>query len=129
MEQELVQAFVDFLSAIVPILATIVLAWITKQVSIIWANFKAQNPERAYQVEQAAKFGADFAEQLGVKGRVEDYAHSKKGAAMDAAKEWLRLNGYSKVDIDKLSSALDKAIEVVLFRDKEDYPSNEPVSK
>lgn len=125
MEQQLIQAFVDFLSAIIPILVAIVLTWITKQAAGLFERLRERNPDLAYQLEQAAKFGVDFAEQLDLKGRVEDYAHTKKDAAMDAAKEWMTAQGYGNTDLTKFSDALDKAIEVILFRDADEYPHKE----
>lgn len=116
--EQLLQAAVNLLAALLPYVLLPIIAVTGVWVKARWEEFKLNQPEYIQRlIDDAARFGADFAEKIELSGIVEDYAKSKKQAALDAARSLLREKGYENVDL----SVLDAAIEVVLFRNPDRY--------
>ncbi len=114
---DFVQAAVNVVTFLLPYILMAVLAplglWVVSQ----WNNIKASQPEQVRNLlEMAAKFGADFAEKVGPS--LKATGKEKLHLAIEAAEKWAKLQGYN-VELD----LLEAAIEGILFRNPEDYPS------
>lgn len=107
----------NLLLAFLPVLASLaagaLFAWLRKT----WAQFKAEKPDVAWILEQAASMAVAAAEQAGAAGYITD----KKNYALDMAQAYLDAQGI-KINLD----LLDAAIEAAVFNE---INGKKPVSK
>lgn len=116
--EQLLQAAVGLLAALLPYVILPIVAVTGVWFKTRWEEFRLNQPEYIQKlIDDAARFGADFAEKIELSGIVEDYARTKKQAALEAARQLLKEKGYENVDL----SVLDAAIEVILFRNPDRY--------
>lgn len=112
---DLVQALVDLIAALLPVILPILFGRLVVWGKARFEQIKRHQPEWVKAaIEEAAYFGADFAEKVGPS--VSAYGEEKMHLALDAANDWLKQQGYN-ID-DKL---LRSAIEGVLFNHPEKY--------
>ena len=115
---DLVQAAINVLPLAITLLATLgvgarIAVWFLER----WNEFKVTQPEYIQALlEAAATFGADFAEKVGP--QLEVYGKEKLKLAEEAGERWLASQGYV-VEL----ALLREAIEGVLFRNPDKYPS------
>lgn len=105
--QKLVEQLV--LNAI-PLLVPLVIAWVVRLLTQVWSEFKANRPEVAYYVESAAEFAVTAAEQVGLSGKLSEFADSKLDYAMEMAQRWLAENNVKYIDIDLLRAAIEAEV-------------------
>lgn len=116
--EQFLQSAVNVLAALLPFVILPIIAVTGIWFKTRWEEFKLNQPDNIQRlIEDAAKFGADFAEKIDLSGIIEDYAHTKKDAALEAARSLLKEKGYEHVDL----SVLDAAIEVILFRNPDKF--------
>ncbi len=108
--EKLLVAFVSFA-------APLAVAWLFAQFKLVWAKFKAEKPDTAWLLEQAASMAVKAAEQA----NVAQHLDSKKDYALEVANKWLAAHG---VPIDTF--LLDAAIEAAVF---DELNKNKPQPK
>ena len=95
----------NILLAFLPVLASLaagaLFAWLRKT----WAQFKAEKPDVAWILEQAASMAVAAAEQAGAAGYITD----KKNYALDMAQAYLDAQGI-KINLDLLDAAIEAAV-------------------
>lgn len=95
----------NILLAFLPVLASLaagaLFAWLRKT----WAQFKAEKPDAAWILEQAASMAVAAAEQAGAAGYITD----KKNYALDMAQAYLDAQGI-KINLDLLDAAIEAAV-------------------
>lgn len=95
----------NILLAFLPVLASLaagaLFAWLRKT----WAQFKAEKPDVAWILEQAASMAVAAAEQAGAAGYITD----KKNYALDMAQAYLDAQGI-KISLDLLDAAIEAAV-------------------
>ena len=116
-----IQSFITIVAIALPLLG---LGAIFAKV-VVWGKgeferIRREQPEWVQGlIDAAVLLGAEFAEKIDVAGMLEQYGRDKKTLALNAAREWLAAQGY---DIDL--SLLDAALESILFRNPEKFPSS-----
>lgn len=114
----LMQAAINVLAWALPIVLAAIGGRIAIWFAARWRDFKLSQPENVQRVlEDAAKFGADFAEK--VAPAMQLMGKEKMEAAIGAAMKLLAAKGYS-VD----SAPLYEMVEVILFNNPDKYPSS-----
>ena len=101
------------LVAILPIVASAVVGLLYTMIRAKWAEFKGNQPQWGYAIEQAASLAIKAAEQAGAAGYVDD----KKKYALDVAERWLKLNRVP-IDLDLIDAAIEAAVFKELNQDK-----------
>lgn len=94
-----------FLTALAPVLATLVATWLVAKLRVAWAEFKEFQPDVAFHLEQAAEFAVYAAEQAKVGKLIED----KKVYALGVAEKYLAAKGFT-VDLDLIAAAIEAAV-------------------
>lgn len=127
MENMQPQPVIDLAQAAINVIAFVITLAVSAGIVgkvMIWVRgkfeeFKATQPENVRKlIEWAVMTAAEFVEKLELSGQLEDYARSKKNLALDYAKQLLLAVG---LDVDL--SVLDAALESILFRNPQKFPS------
>lgn len=104
---DVLSKFVEsFLVALAPVLASLVVAWVSLQVKAMWAKFKEKNPEISYYLEQAAQMAVIAAEQANLSG----LAIEKKEYALAIAEKYLEETLGLQIDLDLIAAAIEAEV-------------------
>jgi len=118
--ENFMQSLLDFLAETLVIVVPVLVTAVSAAVVRIWAGVMRGLPDTYRNaLYEAAELGADFAEVLGLRGRLAEYGHDKFHVAMTVAEDYMRQQGYRNVDLVILGAA----IESVLFSNPESYHS------
>jgi hypothetical protein len=105
----------NVLMGFVPVLASLLVAYLFAQFKLAWAKFQAARPDITSQMEWAARIAVNAAEQAGSAGIIA----GKKEYALDFAEKWLKAQGFT-VDLHLLDGAIEAAVYEELNKDKSD---------
>lgn len=112
--QPLIDAFwatvQSLLVTVTPIVVLYIGGKIVKLVADLWADFKAQNVDAAYQVEKAVRIAMKAAEQSALIGEIEKLGTAKKEYAIAFAQDWLAKQGV-KVDVATLAKLVEANVQ------------------
>lgn len=103
----------SFLTAVVPLLASMLVAWAAPKVIQVWKDLKAGNPEEIYLLEQIAAMAVNAAEQEAIAGYIAD----RKEYAVSVAEMFLKNHGI-KLDISVIAAAIEAAVKQELNPEK-----------
>ena len=95
----------NLIMAFVPVLASMLTAWLIAQTRLVWQKFRNAQPDITDQVEWAARTAVSAAEQAGAAKLIED----KREYAIGVADMWLNSKGL-KVDIEMIEAAIEAAV-------------------
>jgi hypothetical protein len=104
----------NILMAFVPIIASLVAAWLFAQFKLAWVRFQERRPDLAGNMEWAARVAVQASEQAGAAKLIDD----KKQYALQVAETWLRLRGFKTIDLFALDAAIESAVYAELNSDK-----------
>lgn len=99
---ELVQGL---LLAFMPVLASMVAAWLFAQVKSAWLNFKEDHAANYWVIEGIASIAVKAAEQAAVAGLIAE----KKDYAVEIAQQYLLERGL-KINLDVIEAAIEAAV-------------------
>lgn len=90
-----------------------------------WNEFKHSQPENIQNLlTTAVELAIDFAEKIDAAGLLEEYATTKKEAAKDFVRNWLRVQGFYSEAIDQhVEAVIDGLIEALLKRREDAWES------
>lgn len=115
---QIIQALVNLIATLVPLVLPVIIGLVTKWVKDRFEELKMSQPENVQQaIEWAVRIGAEFAEKIGPV--LEAEGKDKLEIALERAERALADLGY---DIDP--SVLEAALESVLFRNPDKFPSS-----
>lgn len=103
----------SLLIAILPVLASMLVAVLGAQFKLLWAKAKSYNPDMTDMLEWAARIAVHAAEQAGAAELITD----KKAYALDVAEKWLATKGL-QIDLDLLDAAIEAAVYEEINKDK-----------
>lgn len=106
------------LVAFFTLVTPMVVAFLFAQFKLVWARFKAEKPDMAWMLEQAASLAVNAAEQAGA----ESYFKDKKAYALDVAQKWLSAQGVD-IDLSLIDAAIEAAVYEEFNKDKEPKPA------
>jgi len=103
----------------IPILVPVVIAIFVNLCLTIWQKIKDRQPDIAWNMEQAAEFAVNAAEQVGLSGALVAFADSKLDYAIEMAQKYLETQGIKHIDLVLLRAAIEAAVK------KADFPHAE----
>ena len=92
------------IAALPPLVAAIV-RYLWARAAEVWQDLENSKPELAWVLREAARFGVQAAEQMGISGQIED----KKQFAIQYAEKWLQTQGV-EIDLDLVDAAIEAAV-------------------
>ena len=93
-------------SAILPVIAAFVVAYLKALIDKKMAEIEASKPELAWYLDEAVRIAVAAAEKANFSGFVED----KKEYAITIAQKWLDEHGWDEFDIDILEAAIEAEV-------------------
>lgn len=93
------------LLAFVPVLVSMITAWLLAKARMAWAQYKEANANYSWLLESIAVIAVKAAEQSKIAGLIED----KKSYAVQVAQQWLNDKGFS-VDLAIIEAAIEAAV-------------------
>lgn len=94
---------------VLPPLAVVVVAYLAKAGLEAWTKFKADQPNAAYALEQAAEMGVKAAEQTGLREKWQQAGQAKYNLAFEFAQALLEKQGV-KLDGKLIGGAIEAAV-------------------
>jgi hypothetical protein len=102
-----------FLEAALPVLASLLAAWLVAKIRQAWSQLSAKDPELAYWLSSGADMAVNAAEQAQLAGLISD----KKIYALGVLEKYLAEHGV-KLDLVVMSAAIEAAVWTEINRDK-----------
>ncbi len=103
----------------IPILVPVVIAIFVNLCLTIWQKIKDRQPNIAWNLEQAAEFAVNAAEQVGLSGALVAFADSKLDYAIEVAQKYLETQGIKHIDLGLLRAAIEAAVKKADFQHAE----------
>lgn len=104
--QDVLSSFAtQILVYLMPVLASLVAAWLIAKVKLAWQETKTNKPELVFFLEQFARMAVRAAEQSGAAGLIVD----KRKYAFEIVEKMLLEKGW-KIDLDVIYAAIEAAV-------------------
>ncbi len=118
--ENFLQAAIDLLAELLVVLWPLIIPAVLVFARQVAETYNRNVPENIRSaIYDAAELGVDFAEAMGLQGRLSEYGHNKFHLALDVAERSLNEQGYPNVNLDTLGAT----IESILFSNPEVYHS------
>lgn len=121
--QPLIDAFwatvQSLLVTVTPVVVLYVGGKVIKVAQDIWGEFKSQNANAAYEIENAIKIGMKAAEQTALIGEIAQLGSEKKEYAVKFAQDWLAKQGI-KIDVTMLEALVESNIQDLFPQDEDE---------
>lgn len=97
-----------------PLITSLVVAWLTVEVNLAIQKFKARKPKLAEALRIAADLAVKAAEGMELGGLISN----KKQYALQVAQDWLNGEGWDEVNLEVLEAAIESAVFVKFNSDE-----------
>ena len=117
MDDFLSRFLADLLSALLPVVASALAAWLIAQARLLWTRARVEQPAAVEVAEYLARLAVRAAEQAGAAQLIA----SKRDYALTLLEEWLETRGI-RLDAHALAGLIEAAVYQEINRGKERLP-------
>lgn len=102
------------LDVLIPLLVPALIAAVSAYAASVWKQFKDDQPDIAWNIEKAAHFAVQAAEQLKLSNQIMEIAgkeyDKKMDYAIEVAQKYLDTQGLKNIDLDFLRAAIEAEV-------------------